>query len=238
MKVLSTPHVVRWLGVALLTCALPAAWQAVLMSSRPWWQISAVLPLSAALIALLLISPGVYGLFRAKRWTLRYLEAIAAFWVLLTGWVALRQHSTLLGFFALALAAAWTALLSWSRAEMGRSFWDPQMRWFQGLPEPIPGLECQFQMGEKKESWRVARLDEDGAFVFRDDSAAIRVPAAWEQGVECVFQFRGSAVRSPAMTRVVLKDGRGAGLQFRGLDPDGRKALGDFVEQLRGEGHV
>ncbi len=238
MKVLSTPKVVRWLGAALLACALPAAWQAVLMSGRPWWQISAILPLSAAVVALFLVSPGVYGLFRARRWTTRYLEVIAVFWVLLTGWAALRQHSTLLGFFALALAAGWTALLSWSRAEMGRSYWDPRMRWFQGLPEPLPGLECQFQVGEKNDSWRVARLDEDGAFVFRDDSAPAALPAASDGPVECVFHFRGSSVRSPALTRVVLRDGRGAGLQFRDLDPDARKALGDFVEQLRGEGHV
>lgn len=237
MKVLSTPKVVRWLGAALVACALPAAWQAVLMSSRPWWQISAVLPASAAIVALFLISPGLYGLFHAKRWTLRYLETLAVFWVLLTGWVALRQHSTMLGFFALALAALWTALLSWSRAEMGRSFWDPRMKWFQGLPEPIPGLECHFQRGEKKESWRVARLDEDGVFVFRDDSTPL-LNASWDEPIDCAFHFRGSSVHGRVVTRVVLGDERGAGLQFRDLDADGRKALGDFVEQLRGEGHV
>ncbi|MDR3605931.1 MAG: hypothetical protein P4M08_00960 [Oligoflexia bacterium] len=140
-------------------------------------------------------------------------------------------HDVALGLYLIlssALAVGWSL---WTLNELERSFFDPRLRWFQGLPKPIPGIECE--IGDHRV--RVSRLDREGAFVYSDRD---RVPDNIGQ-ISFVFRDRrinchGVAVRT--LDRVRPRSG--VGIQFREMSADSRKVLGDFVESLKGEGYV
>src|SRR5262249_49914006 len=159
----------------------------------PWWR----LPLDRVLIwsgaVALLCIPQAAWLAQGKRWAYWLTTAFGAVWVILTTWVALRTGNASLGFLAAFLTLFFALTLSWIRREIDRSFVNPGIQWYEGLPRPIPGLDCQLVRGTHGEHYRVSRLDRDGAFVFRPKSDAFPQEAATDRS-ELVFSYRGKTV--------------------------------------------
>ncbi len=130
----------------------------------------------------------------------------------------------------------------WLRNELDRSYFDPQMKWFQGFPKAIPGLTCEMEWNGKKGDFRVSRIDKEGTFLFFDQHASKnqveleRMKSG--QAAELVFKFRERQIKCQGVPVRSFGTGVGVGLQFSKVLPDARKDLGDFVELLRGEGYV
>jgi hypothetical protein len=158
----------------------------------------------------------------------------AGVWAATLAWgflAALRFHDAGFGLYLIAVSALIFSWASWTLHELGRSFFDPQLHWFQGLPKPLPCVSCEISSSIVQ----VSRLDREGAFVFSSRGA---VP---EEIGPITFLFRdrrincnGIAVRT--LDRVRRRSG--VGIQFNGMSADSKKNLGDFVESLKGEGYV
>lgn len=237
MHVVSVPRRLRLAaGVFVLTIPL-AAIETVIASQAPWWRLpySSMAAWSAVVAALFL--PSAFLLARGRGWLWPVCAFFSGLWVVLSAWFAIRVRMPSMAYFTLGLAAFLGIALMWVRRESRRSFFDPKMRWFEGLPRPIPGLSCKVG---KHEDFRVSRMDREGAFVFRaaGDSVAGAFRGQAGEEVELAFAFRDRQVRCKGTPMRTLDETRGAGFRFRDLPPDLRKELGDFVELLRGEGYV
>jgi hypothetical protein len=154
-----------------------------------------------------------------------------------------RFNNTTLGVFTLCLGGLLLSYLAWLRLELGRSFLDPYIHWYEGLPRPVPGLECQVLTEGARAEYRVARLDREGVFVFRDNSKLEQKRAKYDkaQNQELLISFRDRHVRCVGIPiRVMDRMGTecGIGFQFQDMSSDAQKTLGDFVEALKGEGYV
>lgn len=236
MQVLKVPSRLR-MACALMTLSIPlAAFQTVVVSRAPWWKLPyqqiQIWSLGVGLVCL----PLAYATSRGKKWAFHALSVFAGLWTALSAWTAIRLADPSIGFYTVFLGAFWVSVLSWAKHEMGRSFFDPHMEWYQGLPEAIPGLQCEIRQKDSAKRLRVSRLDGDGAFVFTD--AESRFDVSRDQELELVFSFKGRQARCSGFPVRKLEHSRGVGIQFREMAPDQRKDLGDFVEQLRGEGYV
>jgi hypothetical protein len=236
MTVLSVPGRLRVATLVLLLSIPLAALQTVIATRAPWWRLPyksmGVWAIAVAMICIPLGGWLAYG----KRWAYGLTAMFAFFWLVLSAWIALRLRYPTLGFFALFLLVYFGVLLLWLRSEIGRSFFDPQLPWYQGAPKPMPGLRCQLLLSEKRTiDVKVGRLDAEGVFIFADTGVpALRA----RQKVEIEFTLRDRTVRCHGYPMRALIGGLGFGLQFRKLSPDLRKELGDFVESLKGEGYV
>lgn len=104
------------------------------------------------------------------------------------------------------------------------------LNWYQGLPQPIPGLKCLF-MGK---DFRVSRLDSQGAFIFRKGNAD-EIP---QKVSEMIFGYRDKEICCQGKPVRILRRAYGIGLRFQEMSADMHKNLGDFIELLRSEGHV
>lgn len=196
-------------------------------------------------IAALIAIPLSILLAQGRHWVLSVLALLGMVCVVGSGALAVRLKLTTLGFFTIFLAGYFTLITLWIRREMRRSYFDPQIRWFEGLPQAVPGLTCYVGNGEFQHPFRVSRMDEEGAFLFLN-----HVPRTikWKslilgQEKELVFVFRDREFRCQGVLVGILNRGTegggiGGGFQFRGLSPDHCKDLGSFVENLRGEGYV
>lgn len=232
MKVVLVPVRLR-MAIALMAFCIPiAVAETLVVTQAHWWN----LPLSTirlwTMAVISICIPLMFWLAAGKRWALALTALFGGAWCALSAWVAWRNGNPALGFFTLFLSFFWLSVFFWLRQEMGRTFLDSGLRWFQGLPSAIPGLDCEI---EAESGLRVSRMDENGAFVFSRDSHKI---AKAEKTREMTFAFRGRGIRCTGRTVSVLKDRVGLGFQFSGMTADGKKELGDFVESLRGEGHV
>lgn len=176
-------------------------------------------------------------ILRGMPLALRALDAIGAAWIVTTLWMAIHKGNPTLGFLAIGLVVFVLSLRTWIRQEAGRSFFDPQLRWFQGLPRPIPGLSCRIKTSEGVLDCRVSRIDDEGVFIYREGAFGL-MPLRRGMPVEMSFTFRDSKVATHASPIRLEERGLSAGLCFTSLAPDARKELGDFVEKLRGEGYV
>ncbi len=118
------------------------------------------------------------------------------------------------------------------------SYVDSRMRWYQGLPEPIPGLHCELLQGDQSIPLVVCRLDREGTFLFRKTDPPLERALDSKRLVELVFYFKGKKIRSRGILKKWLPSKKGAGIKFCNISPDTKKELGDFVEHLKGEGYV
>jgi hypothetical protein len=244
MRVILVPVRLRLAAALLLACVPLAALETVIVTRAPWWRLPYQSMGIWSLAVLLICFPLAVWLMRGKRWAIFVTQGFFCAWVLLNVSIAIRLRNPAIGFFTLLLLAFFGALSVWIRHEMGRSFFDPQLSWYQGLPRPLPGLRCKVSWGDQELECRVSRLDREGAFVFHESRGAdIGAPGPLsslrpEVRSELTFHFRERTIRFPALPVRALDGDRGVGFQFNGLAPDHRKQLGDFIETLKGEGYV
>ena len=236
MKVISVPARFRVATGLLLLCVPLAAVETIIVSRAPWWKLPHQSIEAYSLATALLIAPLAAWMAHGKKWALNLTAVLAVFWCILSVWLSVQRRNTSLGFFTILLMIFWSGLWFWLRHEMGRSFFDPELSWFQGLPKAIPGLECHIIKGGSNEGLRVSRLDRNGAFLFSTSNPLGPVSAG--QKAELAFSFRDRQVRCWGLPIRVLERNMGAGFQFSGMSSDSQKELGDFVETLRGEGYV
>ncbi len=216
---------------------LLAPLEVLVVSKSPWWNLDPVLLFNSSGIAAVLIWFLLLSLRAGQSWAVRALEVVAVLWVLLTAWMAIRMRSTAIGFFTVFLSAYWFFALQWLRSEVGKSFLDPQMAWYQGQPASVARLTAKFiQKGsEECSSLRVVRLDRDGAFLFSPVSlnlALKRTPGVVE------LQAGSHHLSVHAVPMSFLSNRSGVGVLFKADTIDDKKKLGDFVEILKGAGNV
>jgi hypothetical protein len=235
------PGRLRLAAALLFLCVPIAAFETVVVTRAPWWRLpyESIAVWSASVF--LIVLPASVWITRGRAWAVRALEVFFAVWLVLNAWVAARTGNPSLGFLTVALLALYGGWLTWVKHELQRSFFDPRMSWYQGLPKPLPGVSCRLAWGDNELDLRVGRLDREGAFVFQhatrvDGPALTRLRT--DVASELTFSFRERSVRCTGLPVRALHGDLGAGFQFYGLAPDLKKQLGDFIETLRGEGYV
>lgn len=242
MVVISVPIRLR-LAVSALLLVVPLIAIEVLIASRAsWWNLPyRKMGTWAAIFALISVPLSVW-ISSGKKWAYALAVAISTIWVFLSAWAAIRLRYPPLGFFTIFLLFFGFLELLWLKSEMERSFFDPQMAWYQGLPKPIPGLQCKLLSGEKTLDLRVSRIDQDGVFVFSSSdggkSPSPLLTFLEKKKLEMIFNFRDRQITCQGVPTLAIGKGTGAGIQFRWVSADLRKDIGDFVEILRGEGYV
>jgi hypothetical protein len=214
----------------------------VVATRAPWWNLPYRKIALWSLSAILIYLPISIWLSQGRKWAIGVCAAFSAVWCLGSVWTAVRLQHPLLGYYTVILLLYFSAVIAWLRHEISRSFFDPQLKWYQGLPRPIPGLYCELVLGDRKADFRVSRIDREGAFLFsegRKGEEILPLELARLGGKpDLVFHFRDRELKCQGHAMRVLSEGLGVGLQFVGLTPDVRKQMGDFVELLQGEGYV
>jgi hypothetical protein len=241
MKVLSASRGLKFAALAVFLSVIFAVIESIVLARAPWWALpiramekAAVITLAAAFVGSLLLVNGV----KVTRWIFL---GVGILWVGLSTFSAIRSRNPGLGFFSIFLSVYVGLMLYWIKYEMGRSFLDPNMRWYEGLPKNIPALSCEIVAGETKTPMKVSRLDEEGAFIFSDSAIflAERFPMSPDRKSELVFRFRDRQVNCHGVPMSFFRRGsEGVGFRFFENSMDQRKDLGDFIEALRGEGYV
>jgi hypothetical protein len=237
MPTVSAPARLRVATFLTLLSVPMAAVEVGFVSRALWWNLPIrKMELWSGLV-LLLVTPLVMAIWRGRRLAFYLLILLTALWCLSGAVMAIHFKNFWHGIFVLFLSAFWIALLSLIHTEISRSFFDPRLTWYQGLPKPIPGLTCQVDT-EGQQDFRVSRLDHDGTFIYvADRSQGVK---GFKAGValDIRFEFENRKVVAKGIPIRILDSHRGIGLKFHKMSPDEKKELGDFVEALRGKGYV
>jgi hypothetical protein len=241
MKVLSASRGLKIAALAVFLSVIFAVVESIVLARAPWWALpiramekATVFSFAGAIVGALLLVNGV----KATRWIFL---GVGFIWVGLSTFSAIHTRNPGLGFFSIFLSVYIGLMLYWIRHEMGRSFLDPNMRWYEGLPKNIPALSCEIVAGETRTEMKVSRLDEEGTFIFTDSARVLadRFPMSPDRKSELVFRFRDRQVNCHGVPMSFFKrTSEGVGFRFFENSMDQRKDLGDFIEALRGEGYV
>ncbi len=236
MRLWRTPEKLRRTA-ALLFFAAPLIFFSSLIARRmPWWRWNPLeeWPFWAGLligIALL-----VFAVLRAKRWAYILTALLCGVYAVGCVFLSIRQENVGLALFSIAFGVVSYAFLARLGSDFDMPAIRPGIRWFQTLPEPIPGVTLDW--GDQK-NLRLSKLDLDGGFILGQFSSGM------EKSLpdEVTLHYRGSkttcAVRIlSALESKIDASWTGFGVEFKNTDRDTRKELSDFIEVLRGEGHV
>lgn len=239
MRVLFVPLRLKAAVSFLLLFVPVAALQIVVTTRSPYWQLPIPSMLTWALAVILLSLPLMVWIAYGRRWAFHVSVILGGFWCAWSAWSALGSNNPALGFFTIGLGLLLLISYSLIRGELKRSFFEPRLAWYEGAPGTIPHLQCMFASRDGERTFRVNRIDLDGAYIVGDTDASFLEKALPVQNFR--FSYRGCDVSCSAVPVTLYKtQGRaiGAGIQFVGMTADGRKDLCDFLECLRGEGHV
>jgi hypothetical protein len=247
MRVLSAPRGLKLAAFASFLSVIFAVFESVVIARAPWWALPVFSMEKAAVVSFALTLLGAALLLRGVRSSQGIFTMAGTLWVFLSALWAVRSKNPGLGFFSIFLSVYFGLLVYWIRHEMSRSFFDPRMKWFEGLPKSIPALSCEIIAGDTRTPMKVSRLDEEGTFIFAETAATSETPAALEgrfpmtsdRKSELAFNFRDREIRCHAVPMSFFKrDSEGVGFRFFENSLDQKKELGDFIEALRGEGYV
>jgi hypothetical protein len=240
MQVVHLPRRLQFSAYALFLAVPLAGLQVVIAMQAQWWNLPFARVAWVCALALLLIWPFSTLMSRGRDWALTVFSALALCWVGASGFLAIRLRLPSLGYFSIFLGIFLGFLFQRLRQEMRRSFFDPRLHWYQGLPKAVPGLSCEIVRAESRIPLQVSRMDREGAFLFSPKLRQVSGSSDLfgEKAAELVFNFRHREFRCLGLPVRIMRQGAGAGFQFCELSPDARKDLGDFIENLRGEGYV
>ncbi len=236
MRLWKTPERLRRVAL-LLYLSLPLGFVASLIARRmPWWQWNPneEWPIWAGIFAGL--SLVVFALFRTSRAAYVFVAVIGAALILGCLLLSVRQENVGLGLLSVAFGIVAYAYVDRLGSAFDTPAIRPGIRWFQSVPEPIPGVSVDW--GELK-NLRLSKLDLEGGFVIGTfpDGAEKNLPS------EVMLHYRGSKMGCEvrivtSLASKIDSSWTGIGVEFKNTDRDTRKELSDFIEVLRGEGHV
>ncbi len=186
----------------------------------------------------LMVIPIAYWLNRGRKWALDLLVGILVFWVVASGWLAFRRENPSLGFFGVFLAAFGLLLWTLLKRELARPSLSSGSLWYQGHPQPIPGVEAMIQVGGAQEAVRLGRFDGEEAFVFHESRPGFFKASYSKQSFSLELVFAEKRVVASGRFIAISQDGRSAGLALEVDKIKDRKELGDLFEQLKGKGYV
>jgi len=247
MKVIRAPRALLASSAAVYLLVPVAVFTAGIFSSHVWWDLPIAELHAAGWIALAFVAPISWRLVMGRRgaW-----HALATGCILLCVGLLLRAawiRGTLQGLWAVGVSAFCTALLAWIRQEQCRSYFDPQMPWYQGLPIAIPRLTAVVTSGVVPDGreLQVCRLNSEGLFAFSRFGAIVpetQVELELRHGdphEERKTRIKGIVVRQFEGRSSKRESGDwGLGIRFHPQEPDAKKELLDFLEVLRGEGYI
>lgn len=222
--------------------------ETVLVTRAPYWDLPLEVIQFWALGVGLIVFPLIVWLNQGRRWALHLIGLFGVLWCLASCVLAVRLRSFWMAFFTVGLSFFWLSIYHWIRFEMNRSFFDPMMSWYQGLPRAIPRLSCELKViaakqespdNQKKFDLKVTRLDQDGAFLFSERRNGLTHPLPiHKQKLEMTYRFDDRQVKCQGYPVRKLDMAGGIGVRFAFMNSDQTKDLWDFVERLRGEGYV
>jgi hypothetical protein len=217
MKVLSASKGLKFAALTVFLSVVFAVIESIVLARAPWWALpiramekAAALTFAGAFVGSLLLVNGV----KVSRWIFL---GVGILWVGLSTFSAIRAKNPGLGFFSIFLSVYIGLMLYWIKHEMSRSFFDPNMRWYEGLPKNIPALSCEIVAGETRTEMKVSRLDEEGTFIFGDveNVLADRFPLSPDRKSELVFRFRDRQVNCHGVPMSFFKrTSEGVGFSF------------------------
>jgi hypothetical protein len=242
MIVHSVPKRLKYAAGCLFLSVPWVAAEVVLVNRAPWWNLPFLRMGYWSLGFTLICSWLAYQLINARKWAYHLIKVLSLLWILATAWIAIGLNDPPLAFFTVLLMAFSVGQLKWLKHELERSFFDPQLAWYQGLPKPIPGLSCCVGEGEDRVNLKVSRIDSEGAFVYSAFGKS-EILSSFEKNLEreklkMEFVFRNRKVFCEGIPTLTIARGQGAGIRFAQVSADTKKEIGDFIEILRGEGYV
>jgi len=236
MRLWKTPERLRRIAL-LLYAGFPLVFFASLLARRmPWWQWNPGVewPVWAAIFGGTTVT--VFAIFRTHRWAYYLIMALGSGFTLACLGYSVRQENVGLGIFSVVFGVLAYAYVDRLGSALETPSIRPGLRWFQSVPEPIPGVAVDW--GAQK-NLRLSKLDLDGGFILG------RFPRGTEKSLpsEVTLHYRGSKMGCDvrivtSLASKIDSSWAGIGVEFKNTDRDSRKELSDFIEVLRGEGHV
>lgn len=212
--------------------------QTILADPMPWWMISVHKVLVTAGIYTVIYLFLVLTLIRFQFFAKGIFLTWGAGWVTWIYFLASQNRGVGLGFLGFAIGIYWILICLTLFKELARSYWNPKLRWYEGVPAAVPQLICRI---EEETEVRLSRADQDGLFVFlKNPPTKLSEFFGRKKKMEVSFSFQGTFVRCfcRPTVEVTRSPAKGYGLRFDGNSPDIRKEIGDLLERLRVEGYV
>lgn len=245
MDFIRIPRPLATHSAVFLTYSLWVAAGSFLLERVPWWKISFTEIRLGFWIAFGVSIVCAIAILRPRRWTIGFIASLLGLTALCGAVVAGLNESAMLALFTLAFSIASLFYLTSLREAFLEPYLNSLRPWYAGSPETIPGLGCDLKCGETAlKDVPVSRINLDGAFLkIQNPSPSSIIETLQKMPIHLTIRYKGQ--QASAEGEIICVDYEksdsaraGFGIRFNNQVPDLTKELADFLETLRGEGHV
>lgn len=236
MRLWKTPERLRRISVLFLLSFPILLLASLIVRRMPWWQWDPTREWLPWVSLFIFICALLLALIRVQKWAIFVIALLGA--LLTTGFIylSIRQENVGLGLFGLAFGILVYGYVDrlWSAFQFPALF--PGIHWYQSIPEPIPGLAIDW--GDHR-GLRLSQLNLEGGFILGN----FKKGTEKNLPTEITLLYRGSKIACgitliSGLASKINSSWAGIGVEFKNTDLDSKKDLADFIEILRGEGHV
>lgn len=236
MRLWKTPERLRRISVLFLLSFPILLLASLLVRRMPWWQWDPTQEWLQWTTVFVTICALLVALIKVQKWAVAVIAFAGTLLTIGFIYLSIRQENVGLGLFGLAFGITTCAYVDrlWSAFQFPALF--PGIHWYQSIPEPIPGLAIDW--GNHR-GLRLSQLNLEGGFILGN----------FEKGTEknlpteITLLYRGLKIACgitliSGLASKINSSWAGIGVEFKNTDLDSKKDLADFIEILRGEGHV
>lgn len=202
------------------------------------------IPVEFAVLGLVL---AVFWVFFMSRGYYRFSHVY--FWTCLSGLTlelifALREKNFVQMAAGIACVAVFLGLFHWLERQMNRAQHNPDVRWFEGLPQFLPRVKMEVFWNDKWYQASLRKIDHHGIFVFlqksEQEARHFRLKPSMKHGFFPIkLQYRDHEFIGDARLRSVFNERwLGMGLQICPKDLYHFTQYSKIVQNLKGEGYA
>ena len=233
MKIIKVPNNLFFITSILILTIPISTIEQILLHNAEWRNLPYEKMVFNALISGVIFIPIATLICHGYKIALNLALFIGVIWCIKNTWLSFSTGLFWYLIFNVFFISYWIFTYFIIRKELKKSFLDPKMHWYQGLPKHIPSLKSSVEKNE----FRVARIDRDGAFIFnKNKKSNINLHPEMKKHT-ISFKYRGNQISCKCEVISTLKRGVGYGVRFSDLSWKENKQLGDFIEKLYGEGY-
>jgi len=200
---------------------------------------------------ILVLSTISWNILSGRKWAYYFLACLLIAWSGTNVFWSIYNADYWLSIFTVSQIFILVFIFSLIRNGFKKSYFDPQTRWYQKTPPPIPRLTADVFIKKQDQlskiynngEFKVGRLDNEGAYLFLSHFSKLKHAKKIRKELKnnnlvISLKFKEKNIYCQGKVIIFLASCFGVGVSFFPKDMEEQRSLQNFIEELKGDGYV
>jgi len=251
MQVLRFPPLIKWLFSLIVASSVLSVLEVGILTPNFWWDFPGELVLKLVACTTLILSAVSWHILSGRKWAYYFLGCLLVTWSILNIFWSLYSSDYWLSIFTVLQIFVLVFIFNFIRNGFKKSYFDPQTKWYQKTPSPIPRVTADVFIKKEDQllriydggEFKVGRLDDEGTYLFLSHFSKLKYSKKIKKELKnnnliVSLKFNNKNIYCQGKVITFLASCFGVGISFFPKDMEEQRSLQNFIEELKGDGYV